>query len=380
MHIAFLTPEYPHKNVLHAAGIGTSIKNLAEALVKEGISVSIIVYSQKQDTIIIENGMTIHLVKHQKYTFFGWFFHRKHIQNYTNTIILKNKIDLIEAPDWTGITAFMRLKAPLIIRFHGSDAYFCCLERRKQKLKNFWFENLALKNAKAFIAPTKFAGNLTKEIFRLDIKKIHVIHYGINLDEFLNNPPAEYVKGSILYVGTIIRKKGVLELSAIMKKVIEKNPNAKLVLIGCDSFDIQTQSKSTWQLLQSQMPESMKKNISYIGKVPYEEVKKYVIKTNVCIFPTFAETQGMVTIEAMALHKPVVNSSIGWAEELIVDGQSGFLVHPKDHDLFASRIISLLSEEHFAFNMGKQASERTKELFDIEKIAKQNIEFYKSQL
>ncbi|HEU4496840.1 MAG TPA: glycosyltransferase family 4 protein [Flavobacterium sp.] len=380
MHIAFLTPEYPHKETLHTGGIGTSIKNLAEALVEKGVSVSVIVYSQKQDLSIIENGIAIYLVKHREYAFFGWFFYRRYIQKYVNELTLKNKVDLIEAPDWTGITAFMHLKAPLIIRFHGSDAYFCRLEGRKQKLKNYLFEKTAFKKAKAFIAPTRFAGNLTKEIFRLDSRKISVLHYGIDLQEFSNNVPAQYSEGLILYVGTIIRKKGVLELPSIMERVIKKYPNAKLVLIGSDSSDIQTQSKSTWHLMQSQMPERVKKHMAYIGKVPYKEVKKHVTDANVCVFPTFAETQGMVTIEAMALHKPVVNSSIGWSQELIVDGESGFLVHPKDHDLFASRIVSLLSDQYLALEIGRQAAERTKELFDIKKIAEQNIDFYKSQL
>ena len=46
MHIAFLTPEYPHAQVTHAAGIGTSIKNLTTALVTEGIAVTVFVYCQ----------------------------------------------------------------------------------------------------------------------------------------------------------------------------------------------------------------------------------------------------------------------------------------------------------------------------------------------
>jgi glycosyltransferase involved in cell wall biosynthesis len=41
-------------------------------------------------------------------------------------------------------------------------------------------------------------------------------------------------------------------------------------------------------------------------------------QAQVCIFPSFAETLGMVTIESMALQKPVVNTSIGWAPELII--------------------------------------------------------------
>ncbi|SHG58685.1 glycosyltransferase [Flavobacterium johnsoniae] len=140
MHIAFLTSEFPHAKIHSSAGIGTSIKNLAKTLVKEGIKVTIFVYGQNVQEIIEENGLTIHLIKNKKYRFLGWFFHRKHIQNYCCSIIKKDKIDLLEAPDWTGITAFMNFSIPLVIRFHGSDTYFCHLENRKQKRKNFWFE------------------------------------------------------------------------------------------------------------------------------------------------------------------------------------------------------------------------------------------------
>lgn len=337
MHIAFLTPEYPHEKVLHAAGIGTSIKNLVLALHKEKIKVSVFVYSQKTDEILEEDGIKIHLIQHKKYKAFGWYFYRKHLQNYLNRYITKDKIDLVEAPDWTGITAFMNLNASLVIRFHGSDAYFCRLENRKQKRKNFWFEKLGLEKAKAYIAPTQFAGNLTKEIFKIKGKFIQTLHYGIQLSDFSNETPEDFEPGLILYIGTIIRKKGVLELPAILEKVVAKNPEAHLLLIGSDSYDLQTQSSSTWQLLHSMLNETLKEKVSYLGRVPYNEIREHIQKANVCVFPTFAETLGMVTIECMAMQKAVVNSNIGWAKELIVDGESGFLVHPKDHTVYAEK-------------------------------------------
>ena len=87
MHIAFLTSEYPHDKIKFAAGIGTSIKNLVSELLKEKIIVSIFVYGQQTDEIIIENGIKIHLIKSRKYSFFTWFYYRKHIQNYINKFI-----------------------------------------------------------------------------------------------------------------------------------------------------------------------------------------------------------------------------------------------------------------------------------------------------
>lgn len=376
MHIAFLTPEFPHAKITHAAGLGTSIKNLTTALVKEGVEVTVFVYGQKAQEIIIENGIKLHLIQNKKYKFLGWFFHRKHIEKYCNKVIKEEKIELLEAPDWTGITAFMKFLIPLVIRFHGSDTYFCHMESRKQKRKNYWFEKLAINRAKAFIAPTTFAGDISKELFKIKSKEIKTIHYGLELENFTNELPETFEKGLILYVGTLIRKKGVLELPEIFNKVRREFSEAKIVLIGSDSFDIKTNSNSTWQLIQNLFTEQDLKNVEYIGKIPYNQVQEYIRKANICVFPTFAETLGMVTIESMAMKKAVVNSNIGWAKELIIDEESGFLVHPDDHSLYASRIIELLRNEVLTLQIGKQARSRVESKFDIIKLVKVNIEFY----
>jgi glycosyltransferase involved in cell wall biosynthesis len=97
----------------------------------------------------------------------------------------------------------------------------------------------------------------------------------------------------ILYIGTIIRKKGVFELAEIFNLVRQKHPEARLVLIGGDSYDIATQSKSTWQLLQQEFEEDDLKKVSYLGKTRYQEVQEYLKKAQLCVFPTFAETLGM---------------------------------------------------------------------------------------
>ena len=378
MHIAFLTPEYPHKRVAHAAGIGTSIRNLVDALVQNKVKVSVFVYGQQEDVVLVEDGMTLHLIKNRKYKFMGWYWHRKYLQNYLNKHIVSEQIDAVEAPDWTGITAFMRLKAPLVIRFHGSDTYFCHIEKRHQKLKNYWFEKLAVRNAHAFIAPTAYAGNVSKKLFGINHKVIQTIHYGLALKRFENPNPELFEKGLLLYIGTVIRKKGVFELPEIFKKVSVQFPEAKLVLIGGDSSDVQTGKSSTWQLLQKEFEANDLKNVTYLGKIPYQDVQNYIKQAQVCIFPSFAETLGMVTIESMALQKPVVNTDIGWAQELIVDGESGFLVHPQDHSLYANRIIALLADAHFSLTMGKNARKRVEAVFDIDKIVQQNILFYQS--
>jgi glycosyltransferase involved in cell wall biosynthesis len=376
MHIGLITSEYPHPKVANAAGIATSIKNLATALVKKGVSVSVFVYHQNTTEVIKDQGVTIYLIQKKTYKFLGWFWYRKYFQNIINTLVNSENIDLLEAPDWTGITAFMRFKVPLVIRLHGSDAYFCKLEGRTQKFKNFVLEKKALQGATAFIAPTTYAGIETQQIFSLDKKKIKTIHYGLQLEHFINETPAQFNANTLLYIGTIIRKKGVLELALIFNKIIETNPDAKLVLIGADAPDIKTGNASTYKLMEEVFSKAAISKVSYLGKIPYTEVKNQIIKAQVCTFPSFAETLGMVTIESMALQKPIVNTSIGWAQELIDDGVNGFLVHPSNIDLYAEKISSLLNDLDLCKNIGKAARLKVESTFDINKLADKNRDYY----
>lgn len=378
MHIAFLTPEYSNVKTEHAAGIGTSVKNLATALIEKNVQVTVFVYGQKTQELIDENGINIYLIKKKKYRLFGWYFYRKYIEKYCNQIIKQENIEIVEAPDWTGITALMNFRIPLVIRFHGSDTYFCHLENRKQKLKNFWFEKLAIKNTQAFIAPTTFAGEVSKKLFKIKGKEIQTIHNGLDINEFENTEPEKFEKRTILYIGTLIRKKGVLELPEIFGKVRNAFPETKLLLIGSDSFDIKTNSKSTWELMKNLFTKDDLSNVEYLGKIPYNEVQEHMKKANVCVFPTYAETLGMVTIEAMAMQKAIINSNIGWSQELITDEESGYLVHPSNHDLYAERIMQLFKNDSLVLQLGKKARERAEEKFNINKLAFENISFYQN--
>jgi len=380
MKIAFITSEYPHPKVGHAAGIATSIKNLALALVKQGEQVTVFVCQQTEDAVINDKGIEIHLIKQRRYGFFTWFFYRKYLQGYINRVVKEKQIEIIEAPDWTGITAFMRFKVPLVVRFHGSDAYFCKLDGRKQKFKNFMFEKWALKKAAAFIAPTAYAGKETQKIFNLDKNKIKTVHYGLQLEHFNNTEPEKYQRHTILYIGTIIRKKGVLELAKIFNQVVAKNPHAQLILIGGDAPDIKTGAASTYGLMEEVFSAEAKKRVDYLGKIPYSEVKNHIKEAHICTFPSFAETLGMVTIESMALKKPVVNTSIGWAQELIDDGVDGYLEHPENTDAYAEKILKLLNNETLCLKIGKAARLKVESRFDIEKLAFANVEYYKTVL
>ena len=376
MHIAYLTPEYPHELTRSSGGMGTSISNLVKAVVSVGHEVTVFVYGQDKSMVFTENGIVFHLIEKQKYPFLGFYRHRKFIQNYIN--VHTTKVDILEAPDWTGITAFMNLKRPLVIRFHGSDTYFCHIEKRKQKLKNKCFEKLGVRKAKAFIAPTNFAGEKSMELFNLPKDKLKIIHYGLELEKFNNTHPEEYEKYRLLNIGTVISKKGVFQLIEVFNKLVEIEPNSTLIFIGADSGDVQTGSTSTWELMKDKMTAKAAARISYLGKIPYHEVQGQIKKAHVCVFPSLAETLGMVTIESMALKKAVVNTDIGWAQDLIDHGVNGFMHHPDNYDAYVQTIKTLFDDQELVQRIGEAGRVKTEEQFDINKTVHQNIAYYKS--
>lgn len=384
MKIAFLTPEYPHPKTGSSGGIGTSIKNLAQGLLQEGCQVRVLVYGQKEESVFDDNGITIQQIKNVKFKGLSWFLTRKKVEKIINKLYDDKEICLVEAPDWTGITSFIQpKKCPIVIRLNGSDTYFCHLDNRPVKWNNKFHEKRALQKADALLSVSQYTADLTNEVFGLQ-KDFTIIPNSIDVNKFNGNDSntntgvfPSGVRG-LLYFGSLIRKKGVLELPLIFNEVIKKNAKAKLILIGKDVSDISTGNSSTWAMMQSLFSPEALQNVSYLGSVPYADIKNHIKSASLCVFPTFAEALPVSWIEAMALQKPIVASNIGWAKEVITDGVEGFLVHPKDHKQYAERILELLENPKSQEDFGIAARKKVMKKFSMEVVAQQSLAFYKS--
>ena len=377
MHIGFLTPEYPHITPVYG-GIATSIATLSHGLTKRGHKVTVFLYGRETDEVFYDEQVKIVALKMKRKKGLTWWTNRKYIESVINSEVVHNGLSLVEAPDWTGITAFMNLQCPLLIRLHGSDTYFCHIEKRHQKYKNYFFEKAALKQADHIVSVSDYTAHLTKKLFALK-KEIKIIHNGIDTASFIAKTSSDTMDPySILYLGTLIRKKGVLELAAIFNEVIKKQPNAKLHLVGADAPDIVTGSRSTWQLMQNILTKEAQRNVTYFGKIPHQKIQHFINQASVCVFPSFAEAFPISWLEAMACTKPIVASNIGWAKECIIDGESGYLVDPTDHETYAHRILYLFDNPQEANILGENARKHVKKYFDISIIIEENLAYYQS--
>ena len=377
MKIAFLTPEYPHLKTGASGGIGTSIKNLAKGLLQEGCEVRVLVYGQKEDAVFEDEGIAIQQIKNVKIKGFSWFFTRKKIEKIINQLVQSKEIDLVEVPDWTGISSFIKPNCPIVMRLNGSDTYFCNLDGRPVKWNNIFHEKKALLNADALISVSQFTADETNTVFGTN-KKYTIIPNSIDLKSFERDKTIEEEPNTVLYFGSLIRKKGLLELPFIFNELVKLNPDVQLILVGKDVPDISTGSNSTWEMMQSLFSEEATKRVKYAGSVPYSDIQKYINQASVCVFPSFAEALPVSWIEAMAIQKAIVASNVGWSPEVIYDAENGFLVDPKNHEEYAVKINTLLTNSQLREVFGIAAREKVVRKFSISVVAKQSLAFYQS--
>jgi glycosyltransferase involved in cell wall biosynthesis len=379
MKIAFLTPEYPHSKTGSSGGIGTSIKNLAIGLLGQGCSVRVLVYGQKEEGVFEDNGIIVQQIRNIKFKGLSWWFTRKKLERIINDLHSNQEIDLVEATDWTGITSFIQpKKCPIVIRLNGSDTYFCHLDQRPVKWNTKFHERRAIQKADGLVAVSQFTADLTNEVFGLH-KEFTIIPNSIDVELFNDNDNDNFNSNNnntILYFGSLIRKKGLLELPFIFNEVVKENPEAKLLLIGKDVPDVVSGKDSTWEMMQQLFTTEALQNVSYLGSVPYQEIKAHINKATLCVFPSFAEALPVSWIEAMSLLKPIVASDIGWANEIIEDGVEGFLVNPKDHKKYSQRILRLMNDTKLQQQFGIKARAKVVHKFSIEIVSKQSLSFY----
>ncbi|NQY05909.1 MAG: glycosyltransferase family 4 protein [Flavobacteriaceae bacterium] len=269
----------------------------------------------------------------------------------------------------------MKLKTSLVIRLHGSDAYFCDLEGRVQKKKNFWMEKKGLEAANHIVSVSDFTAKKTTEIFDIN-NKIDIIYNGINIKMFSPTDIA-IEENSLLYFGSVIRKKGVLALAKAFNLLHQKNSNATLTFLGKDVVDVLTR-RSTVGMIKEILSEDALQSVSFINQVPYHEVKDYLGKAQIVVLPSYAEAFPMTWLEAMAMEKTLVTSNVGWAKEMMIDGKTGYTIDPDDTEEFANRMNELLLDKEKARAFGLNAREHVIEHFEIGKIATKNINYYRS--
>lgn len=205
---------------------------------------------------------------------------------------------------------------------------------------------------------------LTLFLHRNGIAVHATIHNGIDIDD---PPPTAAVEmfrkrhgligPTILFGGRVSSDKGIDVLLKAFAIVHREMPSVQIAIAG-DSKRMENSVKNT-------------QGIVLLGHLSRADMLLAYAAAFIVTTPSiYLDPFNLMNIEAMAAGKAVVGTTFGGTPEIVVDGETGFLVDPHNTEHFAQALITLLRDPKRAHHMGEQGRKRISECFSLEKQAK----------
>jgi alpha-maltose-1-phosphate synthase len=260
-----------------------------------------------------------------------------------------------------------------------------------------WAEKTALEAADAVIAVSKGSRDdmLERAYPEIDPGRVTVIYNGIDTDEYKPDPDTDVLakygvdpdRPSVVFVGRITRQKGVEHLLEAARSF---DADAQLVLCAgsADTKELGAEVERRVADLQA-----TRGGVVWLEQMlPKPEVIQLLSHATVFACPSIYEPLGIVNLEAMACEAAVVATATGGIVEVVVDGETGYLVpiepgddgtgSPRDPEKFAgdfaARVNALLRAPEQARDMGRAGRRRAVGEFGWPAIAEQTNALYRS--
>ncbi len=213
--------------------------------------------------------------------------------------------------------------------------------------------------------------------------KIKIIHDGVDLIEFssgkLNKTELKKEfklhpdKKIIGMIGRMTHGKGYEEFFNAVKQLTDKREDLAFIVVGAASHGEKNYETHLMNLC-GQL--NIKDKIFFMGQ--RTDIDKMFAVMDLMVFPSHEESFGNTLIEAMGMGVPIIASNKGGVPDIIVDGECGVLIEPKNSVLLAEKINYMIDNENILNKFSANGLKRVREKFDMNKILDQIEEEYKS--
>lgn len=187
-------------------------------------------------------------------------------------------------------------------------------------------------------------------IWKSATKLDEVIYTGLDLQNFTfnqNYTPNKKLK--IISVGRPHWKKGLHDAIHALGILEKKNLDFEYIIVG---------GRGNEEILFLTNMYKIEKDVKILGKLPKEKVYELIAGADVMVVSSVEEGIPNVLVEAMAMGLPVISTSCGGVEELIIHGQEGWVVPPRDPKALASRIEAFSNLSVEAIESVRQAARK----------------------
>ncbi len=380
MHIAFFT-NYYHPVV---NGVVRSVASFRENLMKQGHNVFIFAqsdpnYKDTEPFIFRYPSLSLPL---------GEITTAIPVSPFVDQLLPMLKLDVIHThhPILLGQTAARKaaeLDLPLVFTFHTQYWEYTHYVPFPQEAVQDFLKNAVhrwlvefMQKCQHIIIPSESMREILVRDYGLH-DRYSVIPTGTDLEPFLNadGKALRAEKGwqdetVLISVGRLAPEKNWDTLIRAFAKACEKHPDIRLVLIGDGA------ARQSLETLSSEL--GIADRVTFTGAVPFEDIPRYLKAADIFAFASVTETQGLVTIEAMAAGLPVVAVEGPGTSDIIEHGKQGFLVK-NDPDALAKGINKLLSDSQRIQRFSKNALKKAK-TFDVNELGKQMLSVYEQAI
>jgi glycosyltransferase involved in cell wall biosynthesis len=273
--------------------------------------------------------------------------------------------------DLYGIPAARWLRVPVIVSSRHNDNAF----RRRTPIKQV--NQLLWRMTDAGIAISDSIARFTVEVEGAAKNKIHRIYYGLEAIKPLDR---NLTRAAILremnltedaaLIGIVCRlteQKGITYGLQAFAKIVDDFPGAHLLIAGNGPL------RSTLESEAAALA-GRENRVHFLGW--REDIPALMAGLDIFLAPSLWEGFGLVFLEAMAQTVPIIASSVSAIPEVVVDGETGLLVAPRDVDGLAEALRKLLSDKPLRQYMGLQGQDRLETHFSAARMVDETAALY----
>lgn len=239
-----------------------------------------------------------------------------------------------------------------------------------RKFPRIWLERIVLRKARNIIGVTSYVKDM---ISPLTHAEIHIVENPVSKRYF--HKTSDERPNSILFAGSIEKRKNLLGLLQALNILRNKLPSATLRIAGG------VEESYYFRILRSFVSRNrLDSSVEFLGRVSDDKLLSEYARCSLVASCSYEETSGMVIQQAMAAGKASVVSRIGGFSCIVRDGETGFLVDLEDINSFASKMHLLLANKGLREKMGQEARLDALGRFEPEIVARKTYGLYKQLL
>jgi glycogen synthase len=373
LRIAFICNEYPPGR---HGGIGTVVQALARGLAATGHEVRVIGMYPPQFAgreYEVDRGVRVWRFTEPRVRG-GAILGRYRLFRRVAGWVRSGEIDLIEAPDWEGMTAgWPALPVPVVVRLNGSATYFASEMGRPVRRLTRFVERAALQRADFWCSVSRYTADRTRLLFKLADGPHAVLYNPVEL--VACSPGTQFSeRRDVLFAGTLTAKKGIVPLIDAWPVVRQRCADARLHVCGKDGT---TDGGTSMQaFLVSRLPEPVRDSVIFHGHVDRTTLLSRLGQARVAVFPSYSEAFALAPLEAMGCGCPTISTLRSSGPEMFEHGRHGLLVDPDHPEQIAAAITRVLTDEPFAQQLGEAGREHVRRTFSTDVLIQQNLAFY----